>query len=65
MSEISIKVDGRASSISADQKPTHIFAEDKNIVVCKVNGVLRDLWTDLADGDVVEGISITSNCPNA
>jgi threonyl-tRNA synthetase len=60
MSEISIKVDGRASSISADQKPTHIFAEDKNIVVCKVNGVLRDLWTDLADGDVVEGISITS-----
>ena len=60
MSEISIKVDGRVSSISADQKPTHIFAEDKNIVVCKINGVLRDLWTDLADGDVVEGISISS-----
>jgi threonyl-tRNA synthetase len=60
MSEISIKVDGRVLSISADQKPTQIFAEDKNIVVCKINGVLRDLWTDLSEGDAVEGISISS-----
>jgi threonyl-tRNA synthetase len=60
MSEISIKVDGRALSISADQKPTQIFAEDKNIVVCKINGSLRDLWTDLSEGDEVEGISISS-----
>ena len=60
MSDISIKVDGRVRSISADQKPTQIFAEDKNIVVCKINGVLRDLWTDLSDGDEVEGISISS-----
>jgi threonyl-tRNA synthetase len=29
-------------------------------VVCKVNGQLRDLWTDLNDGDVVEGVSISS-----
>ena len=60
MSKISVTVDGTATSIEADQKPTQIFAETKEIVVCKVNGVLRDLWTDLADGDVVEGISISS-----
>jgi threonyl-tRNA synthetase len=60
MSDISIKVDGRVLSISADQKPTQIFSEDKNIVVCKINGVLRDLWTDLSEGDEVEGISISS-----
>ena len=60
MSEISIKVDGQAKSIASDQKPTHIFADNKEIVVCKINGVLRDLWTDLADGDVVEGVSISS-----
>jgi threonyl-tRNA synthetase len=60
MSEISIVVNGQHRSIEADQKPTHIFAEDKEIVVCKVNGVLRDLWTDLADGDAVEGVSISS-----
>jgi threonyl-tRNA synthetase len=57
---ISVSVDGAARSIESDQKPTHIFAEDKEIVVCKVNGVLKDLWTDLVEGDTVEGISISS-----
>ncbi len=60
MSEISVKVDGQARTIAADQRPTHIFAEQKEIVVCKINGELRDLWTDLNDGDSVEGISISS-----
>ena len=60
MSMISVTVDGAARSIVADQKPTHLFAEAKEIVVCKVNGVLRDLWTDLVEGDSVEGISISS-----
>ncbi|MFM7859993.1 MAG: threonine--tRNA ligase [Candidatus Nanopelagicaceae bacterium] len=60
MSEISVKVDGQARTIAADQKPTHIFADQKEIVVCRVNGELRDLWTDLNDGDQVEGISISS-----
>jgi len=60
MSMISVTIDGAARSIEADQKPTHLFAEAKEIVVCKVNGVLRDLWTDLVEGDSVEGISISS-----
>jgi threonyl-tRNA synthetase len=60
MSMISVTVDGAACSIEADQKPTHLFAENKEIVVCKVNGVLKDLWTDLSDGDLVEGVSISS-----
>jgi threonyl-tRNA synthetase len=47
-------------SVEADQKPTQIFADNKEIVVCKVNGQLKDLWTDLNDGDVVEGVSISS-----
>lgn len=60
MSEIAITVDGRSFKVESDQRPTHIFADQKEIVVCKVNGVLRDLWTDLSDGDVVEGVSISS-----
>ncbi|CAN1508720.1 ThrS Threonyl-tRNA synthetase [Candidatus Nanopelagicaceae bacterium] len=60
MSMISVTVDGAVRSIEADQKPTHIFAENKEIVVCKVNGALKDLWTDLVDDDVIEGISISS-----
>ena len=60
MSQISITVDGAALQVEADQRPTHIFADNKEIVVCKVNGTLKDLWTDLADGDVVESILISS-----
>jgi threonyl-tRNA synthetase len=60
MSQISITVDGAKLQAEADQRPTHIFAENKEIVVCKVNGVLKDLWTDLADGDVVESVLISS-----
>ena len=60
MSEIAIEVDGHARTIAADQRPTHIFAEQREIVVCKVNGELRDLWTELKDGDSVEGVSISS-----
>jgi len=60
MSQISITVNGGATSIEADQRPTQIFQEDKEIVVCRINGVLKDLWTQLSDGDVVEGVSISS-----
>ena len=60
MSQLSITVDGRAVSVADDQRPTHLFAENKEIVVCKINGELKDLWTDLKDGDVVEGVSISS-----
>ena len=60
MSQISITVDGALRQVEADQRPTHIFAENKDVVVCKVNGVLKDLWTDLVDGDVVESVLISS-----
>jgi threonyl-tRNA synthetase len=60
MAQISITVDGAALKIEADQRPTHIFAENKDVVVCRVNGTLRDLWTELSDGDVVESIVISS-----
>ena len=60
MATIAITVDGSARSVESDQRPTHIFAEDKSIVVARVNGELRDLWNELVDGDVVEGVSISS-----
>jgi len=60
MSTITITVDGTAASIESDVRPTQIFAEQKDIVVARINGSLRDLWTQLADGDVVEGVSISS-----
>ena len=60
MAQISITVDGAALKLEADQRPTHIFADKKDVVVCRVNGVLKDLWTELSDGDVVESVLISS-----
>ncbi len=60
MSQINVTVDGQSRSIESDQRPTQIFAENKEIVVCTINGVLKDLWTDLSDGDVVTAVSISS-----
>ncbi len=60
MATISITVDGAPRSVESDQRPTHIFAEDKSIVVARINGELKDLWTELVDGDVIEGVSIAS-----
>jgi threonyl-tRNA synthetase len=60
MASINITVDGLARSIESDQRPTHVFAEDKTIVVARVNGELRDLWSELKDGDAVEGVAISS-----
>jgi threonyl-tRNA synthetase len=60
MSEIKITVDGVATAVGADQRPTQLFAERKDVVVCRINGELRDLWTDLSDGDVIESVTIES-----
>ncbi|CAB4949126.1 MAG: threonine--tRNA ligase [Actinobacteria bacterium] len=66
---IEISVDGVSLKVASDVKVTQIFAGQSvdmtgvgpsAIVVCKINGVLRDLWSDVAAGDVVEGISIAS-----
>jgi hypothetical protein len=63
--QIQITVDGMSRVVASDSKPTLMFEEmypdrvkpgPNAIVVCKINGALRDLWTDLNDGDVVESL---------
>ena len=67
--QIQVTIDGTPRTVASDSKPTLIFEEiypdrvkpgANCIVVCKINGVLRDLWTDLSDGDVIESIAINS-----
>lgn len=60
MAQISITVDGVAQQVEADQRPTHLFADNKEIVVCRINGELKDLWSELAEGDRIEAIAISS-----
>ena len=60
MSELKITVDGVPTVVASDQRPTQIFADRKEVVVCRINGELRDLWTDLNEGDLVESVTIDS-----
>ena len=60
MSTIDITVNGQARTVESDQRPTQLFSEDTEIVVARINGQLRDLWSDLADGDIVESVQLSS-----
>jgi len=57
---ITISLDGEKLQIPADQRPTHLYADRSTVVVARINGDIRDLWTALHEGDVVEAIEISS-----
>ncbi|HEY4898905.1 MAG TPA: threonine--tRNA ligase [Candidatus Nanopelagicaceae bacterium] len=61
MSEtLTVTVDGQSRQITADQRPTHLFADQPKVVVVRINGDLRDLWTELHDGDLIVRVEIDS-----
>jgi len=57
---IAVTVDGLSREIEPDQRPTQLFADRNTVVVARINGELRDLWTELHAGDVVEAVEIDS-----
>jgi threonyl-tRNA synthetase len=62
---INVVLDGQSITATDDQKAHHLFGEATRIgheavVVCRINGELKDLWTDLHDGDVIESVRINS-----
>ncbi|KRO93148.1 MAG: threonine--tRNA ligase [Actinobacteria bacterium BACL4 MAG-120507-bin0] len=59
--QIKITLDGRPVAIDADKRPTHLFEEQSNVVVCRINGELKDLWSELREADIVESVSIDSS----
>jgi threonyl-tRNA synthetase len=67
--QIKVAVDGAELSVDVGTKATQLFEAiypdrmkpgPDAIVVCRINGELRDLWSDLSNGDVIESISIDS-----
>ncbi|MFT4148193.1 MAG: threonine--tRNA ligase [Micrococcaceae bacterium] len=60
MSEINLTIDGKKTSLKSGTTGTQIYEGQRNIVVVRVNGQLKDLYTQLHDGDVVEGVDINS-----
>ena len=57
---ITVTVDGQSRQIESDQRPTHLYSDQPTVVVARINGEIRDLWTELQDGDLVVGIEIGS-----
>lgn len=57
---IKVTVDGAAREIGGEDRPTHLYGERPEVVVARVNGTIKDLWTELHDGDVIEAITIGS-----
>ena len=69
MSEINVTFDGASHSVAEGTKVTQLveshYPEKSKvgpnaIVVARINGELKDLWSDVHDGDVVETIAIDS-----
>ena len=58
--QITITVDGTQATHPAGTTGTELFADQKNIVVMRVNGELQDLFRQLPDGAEVEGVDIAS-----
>ncbi|GBL18244.1 hypothetical protein EMGBS2_03130 [Actinomycetota bacterium] len=46
-SQIKISVDGKSIQVASDQRPTHLFEGRDEVVVCRINGELADLWSEL------------------
>ncbi len=60
MSDLTVAVDGVDRSVAAGTTAAELFADDRSVVVARVDGALVDLATGLADGSVVEGVRIDS-----
>lgn len=63
--QFTVTVDGSSVTATSEQKAHHLFGERTKpgasaVVVCRINGELKDLWSDIKSGDVVEGVTIDS-----
>ena len=58
--QITVTVAGSERSVAEQTTAGELFEGQRDIVVARVNGTLRDLFHVLADGDVVEPVTVDS-----
>ncbi|WP_113718033.1 threonine--tRNA ligase [Arthrobacter dokdonensis] len=58
--QITIKVDGETTTVATGTTAAELFFERREVVVARVDGVLTDLDTRLAEGTAVEPVTIDS-----
>ncbi len=56
--QITVNVAGSERAVPEQTTAADLFAEDRSVVVARVNGELRDLAHVLADGDAVEPVRV-------
>ncbi|MFF0945926.1 threonine--tRNA ligase [Kocuria sp. CPCC 205300] len=56
---LTITVDGEQRTVGTGTTAADLYREERSVVVARVGGVLRDLATELADGDVVERVLVS------
>ncbi|MCT1557214.1 threonine--tRNA ligase [Helcobacillus massiliensis] len=61
MSQISIVLNGTPTTVEGGTTGTELFESQRDIVALRVNGELKDLYAEVADGDQVEGVELTSD----
>jgi len=60
MAPVAITLDGAHSTVTIDKYTGELFKDRPEIIALRINGEIRDLNTELKDGDVVETITISS-----
>lgn len=60
MSQIALTVNGSPTQVDVGTTGTDLFQNDRNIVAMRVDGELKDLFVELADGQQVDQILIDS-----
>ena len=58
-SQITVHVAGSERTVEQGTTAADLFADDRQVVVARVGGELRDLDRELADGDVVEPVLVS------
>ena len=58
MAPISLTVNGASRTAETGTTGTDLFGDDRRVVATRVNGELRDLYREVADGDQVEAVLI-------
>ena len=60
MTTINVSVDGQTQAHAPHTTGTEIFADARDVVVMRRNGDLVDLATEVAEGDTLESVSMSS-----
>jgi len=60
MAPVAITLDGAHSTVTIDKYTGELFKDRPEVIALRINGELRDLNTELKDGDGVETITISS-----